>query len=67
MSPTLLAICRRVDLDTRRLVGTGDRETGATYPRDYFRGAEFLWLWRGAGRFFYSPEQMRTPSVNVCR
>jgi hypothetical protein len=53
MSPTLLAICRRVDLDTRRLVGTGDRETGATYPRDYHRPAELLVLWRGPGRFFY--------------
>jgi hypothetical protein len=49
----MLAICRRVELDTRRLVGAGDREFGATFPRDYHRSYELLRIWRGAGRFWY--------------
>jgi hypothetical protein len=53
VSPTALATLRRIELDTRRLVGTGDRETGATYPRDYHRPVEFVRIWRGPGRFFY--------------
>jgi hypothetical protein len=60
MSPTMLAVLRRVELETRRLAcqtfhdddGTPIPDS-ARYPRDYHRPVELLWRWRGPGRFFY--------------
>lgn len=54
MSPTMLAILRRVEADTRRLATIGRRDPAnyARYPIDYYRPAELLTMWRGPGRFF---------------
>lgn len=55
MSPTLLAILRHIDAETRRLAAMhGDDGTGARYPRDYYRPYELLRRWGGvAGSRFY--------------
>lgn len=53
MSPQLLAMLQRIERDTRRVAGFGPDEMGARYPRDYFRPAELLRLWRGPGARFY--------------
>lgn len=60
MSPSLLAVMRRVAIETRRLAESGyadDLRAGrpylARYPRDYYRPAELLRRWRGPGRFYY--------------
>jgi hypothetical protein len=65
VSPTALATLRRIERDTRRLA---QGSQWAPMPlTDYWRPAELVRQWRGVGRFFYSPGQLLTPSVNVVR
>jgi hypothetical protein len=54
MSPTMLAVLRRIEADTRALAAIGHRDPAdrARYPVDYYRPAELLTMWRGPGRFF---------------
>lgn len=52
MSPTMLAILRRVERDTAALAAHKWDGDFARYPVDYFRPAELLTMWRGPGRFF---------------
>lgn len=53
MSPTLLAIMRRIERDTRQMAQPYAGSDWSAMPlTDYYRPAELLWRWRGPGRFW---------------
>jgi hypothetical protein len=62
MSPQLIAMLERIGRDTREIAGRPCPETGARFPRDYYRPAELVRVWGGvAGSRFFPSVDGRGP------
>jgi hypothetical protein len=62
MSPQLIAMLERIGRETRKIAGRPCSETGARFPRDYYRPAELVRVWGGvAGSRFFPSVDGRGP------